>query len=248
MQYIILDLEFNQPFDFPTGKKSILEPACPFEIIQIGAVKLSENLEMTGHANFLVKPQLYRRIHPYVEKMTSLNMKILDQERTFPDVYADFVQFAGNEKNVFGLWGSGDISALFKNILYYNLNTKLITKKFVNIQALTSSFLRLPGERSIGLKNAVEALKIESLLPFHDALNDAIYTAMIFRLVNHPNISVQTFNLSQMKQKTLAADAKVNRNLLFNFSERALGKKLNDKEKELVLKVYNAGQSNMFKQ
>ncbi len=248
MQYIILDLEFNQPFDFPTGRKSILEPNCPFEIIQIGAVKLNESLEITGHVNFLVKPQLYTRIHPYVEKMTSLNMKILDQERTFPDLYSDFVEFVGNEKNIFGVWGTGDISALFRNILYYNLNSKLLTKKYINVQALTTSFLKMPGDRSIGLKNAVETLGIEALLPFHDALNDAFYTAAIFRIVNNPNINVETYNISLLKQKSLANGIKVNRSRLFTFSEKELGKKLSDKEKEFVLKIYSAGQSNVFKQ
>ena len=39
MHYIVLDLEFNQSFPFKTGKKTEPVAECPFEIIQIGAVK-----------------------------------------------------------------------------------------------------------------------------------------------------------------------------------------------------------------
>ena len=42
MNYIVLDLEFNQAFPFKSGKKVEPNPECPFEIIQIGAVKLNE--------------------------------------------------------------------------------------------------------------------------------------------------------------------------------------------------------------
>ena len=38
MNYIVLDLEFNQAFPFKSGKKVEPNPECPFEIIQIGAV------------------------------------------------------------------------------------------------------------------------------------------------------------------------------------------------------------------
>ena len=44
MNYIVLDLEFNQAFPFKSGKKVEPNPECPFEIIQIGAVKLNERL------------------------------------------------------------------------------------------------------------------------------------------------------------------------------------------------------------
>ncbi len=64
MNYIVLDLEFNQPYNFKTGKRSPLVAECPFEIIQIGAVKLDENFNITGKFDALIKPRIYKRIHP----------------------------------------------------------------------------------------------------------------------------------------------------------------------------------------
>lgn len=44
MNYILFDLEFNQYFNSLKIDTNITKPKCPFEIIQIGAIKLDENL------------------------------------------------------------------------------------------------------------------------------------------------------------------------------------------------------------
>ena len=73
MNYIVLDLEFNQPYNFKTGKRSPLVAECPFEIIQIGAVKLDENFNITGKGLNPLKKVLFtfaicRRLLYVVEK------------------------------------------------------------------------------------------------------------------------------------------------------------------------------------
>ena len=45
MNYIIFDLEFNQGFD-RLNNKTVSNAKCPFEIIQIGAIKLDSELNM----------------------------------------------------------------------------------------------------------------------------------------------------------------------------------------------------------
>ena len=54
MNYIVLDLEFNQAFPFKSGKKVEPNPECPFEIIQIGAVKLNERFEQLDSFNCMI--------------------------------------------------------------------------------------------------------------------------------------------------------------------------------------------------
>ena len=51
MNYIIYDLEFNQPLSKDNSISDLT-----FEIIQIGALKLNENLEVISTFNKLVKP------------------------------------------------------------------------------------------------------------------------------------------------------------------------------------------------
>ena len=59
MHYIVFDLEWNQ---CPEGKEKE-EKGLPFEIVEIGAVKLDENFRLVDTFHTMVKPQVYRWIH-----------------------------------------------------------------------------------------------------------------------------------------------------------------------------------------
>lgn len=59
MNYIVFDLEWNQcPYGKDRENKRL-----PFEIIEIGAVKLDENRKMTDQFHEIVKPSVYHRLH-----------------------------------------------------------------------------------------------------------------------------------------------------------------------------------------
>ena len=57
--YIVLDLEWNQS----SGGREASIDRLPFEIIEIGAVKLDENLRIVSEFSRLVRPQVYRTLH-----------------------------------------------------------------------------------------------------------------------------------------------------------------------------------------
>ena len=59
MNYIVMDLEWNQ---CPDGKEYANEKL-PFEIIEIGAVKLNQNKEIVGRFHEIIRPQVYKWIH-----------------------------------------------------------------------------------------------------------------------------------------------------------------------------------------
>ena len=113
MNYIIYDLEFNQAYD-KDKKNSTL----PFEIIQIGALKINENLEIIDSFNRLIKPTLYTEIHPYVENLTKITTDMVKTNNSFPEVYDDFLEFIGNDTFISCVWGVCDIRELIKNIQY----------------------------------------------------------------------------------------------------------------------------------
>ena len=60
MNYIVLDLEWNQ---CPEGKEKE-EHLLPFEIIEIGAVKVNEKHEITDHFHEIIRPVVYRTLQP----------------------------------------------------------------------------------------------------------------------------------------------------------------------------------------
>ena len=64
MNYIVFDLEWNQN---PSGKKT-RNDRLPFEIIEIGAVKVNSKKEITDHFHRLIKPQVYKWIHDSIHE------------------------------------------------------------------------------------------------------------------------------------------------------------------------------------
>lgn len=245
MNYIVIDLEFNQPFEFSHGEKPLLEKKCPVEIIQIGAVKLDDKLNFVEKKCFYVKPQLYTRMHPFVAKITGLTMSRLKNAPFFGEVYDDFIGFIGRGKSVLCAWGSDDIKELYKNILYHNLNNKKLTRKYINVQRFAGACLNR-SKNPIGLKAAVEAFGIEQSLSFHDALNDAVYTAKIFQIVKDENTEIQTLDLGQLKSNILDKTSLINLNLLFSYAENKLRRELSVKDKDAIVKIYSAGRARKF--
>ena len=252
MLYYILDLEFNQYFDFSDGSV-VPEPACPSEIIQMGLIVMDEKLNITSRRETLVKPQIYGRMHPYVHKITGLSMADLHDAPAFPEAYEEFFDFAFGKKAVFCTWGSEDIKELYKNILYYDLNPKALSHRYLNVQKLCGQYLDSSNNQQKGLSAAVAdmGLVTDESKPFHNALNDAEYTAEILRVLlkskkSQPYIKFQNLNMSELKQKISGRVNSVNINLLYTHTERLLKRKLSGREKEAVLEIYNFGRSGKF--
>ena len=70
MQFIVLDLEWNQPMTFQGGGYRAAHGKLLFEMLQIGAVKLDSQLQICDTFNQLIQPSCYFRIHPHIRKIT----------------------------------------------------------------------------------------------------------------------------------------------------------------------------------
>lgn len=245
MHYIVMDLEFNQAFPFKTGKKAEPVPECPFEIIQIGAVKLNEAFEKLDTFNIMVSPKLYPRLHPFVEKITGITQENLKNQPSFPEAYQAFLQFIGNEPSILCSWGEDDIKSLFRNIFYYDLDMDTLTDSYLNIQSYASAYLNHEAGRAIGLKNAVAELGLPETAPFHNALHDAVYTAEIFRIVHPEQIIPKIFEPLTMLAKK-PRSARTDLHALFSCIEEKLERKLTEDEKKLAKTAYALGRNHAF--
>ncbi|MDO4530504.1 MAG: 3'-5' exonuclease [Bacillota bacterium] len=245
MNYIVLDLEFNQAFPFKSGKKAEPNPECPFEIIQIGAVKLNDAFETMGTFDAMIRPQLYPRLHPFVEKITGIHPEMLTGKPSFREVYASFLQFIGKEPAILCTWGGDDVKSLYRNILFHNLDAGAMTNQFLNVQPFAAQYLNHEPGKAIGLKNAVEALGIPKGETFHNALNDAVYTAEIFRITHPAEIHAETFNpLSMLAKKP--KKLRTNMKSLLMYVEERLERSLSEEEKGLVKMAYMLGRNHTF--
>ena len=245
MNYIVLDLEFNQSFPFKTGKKVEPNPECPFEIIQIGAVKLNEAFEQLGTFNYMIRPQIYPRLHPFVEKITGIHPEQLQDKPSFPEAYTAFLEFIGKEPAILCTWGGDDVKSLFRNIYFYDLDGDALTDQFLNVQPFAAEYLNHEAGKAIGLKNAVEALGIPEGETFHNALNDAVYTAEVFKITHPAEIRPETFQpLTMLAKKPKRLRTNV-RSLLMYVEER-LERELTEDEKALVKMAYMLGRNHTF--
>ena len=247
MNYIVFDLEFNQSFDFKTGSSAASNPECPFEIIQIGAVKLNSSLETVGYFNYYIKPVIYKRIHPYVEKITGIDQKTLDSGHPFSVVFDALCDFADPAEDIFCSWGNDDIKSLYRNIRYHKLKASKIPDRYMNIQSFATSYLKYEPGRSIGLKNAVELLNINISSDFHNALNDAVYTAEVFKIVKPEVLVTERFRPSDIKSaKPKSIQSRINTKLLFKYFAQSLERELSAEEKAIIKTAYKFGHNNTY--
>lgn len=173
--YIIFDLEWNQPIE----KKPKKERKLQFEIIEIGAVRMNEKREILDTFHELVRPQVYHEISWHTQKMLKLKKGELKKGDKFPAVYKRFLKWCGKDP-IFCTWGSQDLSELQKNISYYKL--KPLSEKpllYYNVQKLFAIWQK-EENISKSLEAAIDILEIPKEIAFHRADSDAYYTAKIF--------------------------------------------------------------------
>lgn len=201
MDYIILDLEWNQS---STGKEEISK-ILPFEIIEIGAVKLNNNREMIDEFSELIKPQVYHEMHHVTRKLIHLQMDQLEQGRLFPEVMEGFRNWCG-EDYIFCTWGPLDLIELQRNIKYYYLEPLADGPiKYLDVQKLFSIAYEDRKTRRT-LEYAIDFLKIEKDIPFHRAFSDAYYTAKVLSCLEEQifsNVSFDVFHLPKNKESEI---------------------------------------------
>lgn len=191
MNYIIFDLEWNQ-----SSTVAGTNPAIPFEIIEIGAVKLNEEKVMIDEFSALIKPQVYKTMHYMTGKLVHIKMAELKHEQPFEEVMNDFLNWCG-EDYIFGTWGPLDLTELQRNMIYYGFKPFMDGPlPFYDIQKLFAIEYDEGRERR-ALENAIDYLELEKDIPFHRAFSDAYYTAKVFALINKEEtlsrISYDTF-------------------------------------------------------
>lgn len=190
MNYIILDLEWNQS---STGKEEVSK-ILPFEIIEIGAIKLDNKRKMVDEFSELIKPQVYHEMHRITGKLIHLQMDQLEQGILFPEAMTCFRQWCG-EDYIFCTWGPLDLIELQRNIRYYGLEPFADGPfKFLDVQKLFSIAYEDRKSRRT-LEYAIDFLKIEKDIPFHRALSDAYYTAKVLACMEEQILSNYSFDV-----------------------------------------------------
>ncbi len=177
MDYIVLDMEWNQPWPGSPSSKKVLPVTIRGEIIQIGAVRVSEDRQVQDEFQILIKPKYYRHLNRRVSKLTGIKeTRLRDEGVPFPEAIEQFKTWCGADI-IFLTWGFDDIGILRENLQLFGLNTDF-TEKWYNAQMIFNA--QTDGSTAQkALKTAMEMFEIEATRPAHDALGDAYHTALI---------------------------------------------------------------------
>lgn len=210
MQYIILDLEWNQPISYHSPAYKSVGGKLLFEMIQIGAVKVDETLKVVDSFSQLIQPQHYVRLHPRIARITHISQDDLADAPAFSDAVQAFVDWCGDDY-VLLTWGCDDISVLSQNMTFFKCEIPM--SKIYDAQQLFGAVTGNPKERK-GLKAAMEQMEIvpdEDEMPFHNAVNDAYYTALVFakmpepeKVLNYPLAPRKLQHLDRAKKESTA--------------------------------------------
>jgi inhibitor of KinA sporulation pathway (predicted exonuclease) len=177
MNTIAFDLEWNI-----AGKANHVDPkiqeAIPFEIIEIGAVKLDSQYRQISRFSVQIRPKLYPVLSGHVAAVTRRMQQSLRYGLSFPDAARDFLAWCGTDY-IFCTWSESDADVLKMNLKYYQIADHLEASCLDVQQVFDILVEQADVQRSI--EYAADFLQIPKDRPFHQAVNDAAYTGQILR-------------------------------------------------------------------
>ncbi|MBW6408845.1 3'-5' exonuclease [Clostridium weizhouense] len=225
MGYIIIDLEFNNlknivkyQENFFEKHKDLKQIELENEIIEIGAIKVDKYMKPVCEMREYIKPTVFPIINPVVTDITKITMDILNNKGI------PFIEGLNKLKSMFEdgdiicSWAKDDIVELIMNADYHNYGDLSWIKEYLDIQEYSTKILA--HKKALGLKNALEELKIKvDDSKLHDALNDAQYTLLVFKhiynsrivknyivkdIYNMPSIQISDLDSIKIDEKKLA--------------------------------------------
>lgn len=204
MDYIIFDLEWNQ---CPDGKE-FEDKALPFEVLEIGAVKLDCKYREIGRFSERIRPVVYKTMHFRTQEILHMDLEMLKDARTFPEVFHDFIAWCGSSA-YFCTWGTLDLYELQRNLCYHGMENPFPKPlRYYDVQKIFSMVYADRKTRR-SLEYAADFLQIVKDRPFHNALNDAAYTAEILKLLPREavlkNYSFDYYQIPQNRREEICA-------------------------------------------
>lgn len=202
MNYIVLDLEWNQsPYGKPCEHKEI-----PFEIIEIGAVRFHSRPDQPDIFHETIQPQLYTTLHFKTKEIIRLDQKDLQNARSFPEVFHDFMEWCGKDP-IFCTWGPADLTELQRNIAFHRIESPFSFPLFYYDLQKIFSIQYEDRKTRRSLEHAVSYFNIPVRQAFHSALSDALYTREVMDQLSmdciQANFSVDYFRTPASRKEEI---------------------------------------------
>jgi len=183
MQYIVLDMEWNQAWPGSYAAKRVPEKFRG-EIIQIGAVRVTDRQIVGDEFQVLIKPKVFRKLNKKVSQLTGIkDSQLAEFGIPFPEAMEQFREWCGDDC-VFLTWGFDDIGILKENMALHQLDDTWVDRWY-NAQMMFNA--QTDGATAQkALKTAMQMAGVEASRPAHDALGDAYHTAILCTRLDLP--------------------------------------------------------------
>ena len=177
MNYIIMDLEWNNAY-MKSTKKFINE------IIEIGAVKLNEQLEIVDTYSELIKPSVSKKLRTRIKDLTHITNEEVLTGKPFEEAITQLEEWVGDSSIVM-TWGDTDVRTMLANFKSFLKKDRVdFVEKYVDLQRYCQCFINMENVQQAGLSYAAECLQIDAeKYPHHRALDDSLLSAECFKRV-----------------------------------------------------------------
>jgi Inhibitor of the KinA pathway to sporulation, predicted exonuclease len=181
LKHIVIDLEMNKIVKQYRDTFKLSS-----ELIEVGAVKMSDKFEVVDTYQTYVSPD-FGKMDERIIQLTGITDDKLEGAPKFAEVMDDFAKWIGREKTQFYSWSMSDIRQFQNEAEFKGYCGKIIRRMELNWNDFQEEYSNLLGiEKKIKLKQAVSAADYEFTGAEHTALADAINTAEILRLSKKP--------------------------------------------------------------
>lgn len=177
MTYVILDLEWNGAHCEKLGGYFN-------EIIEIGAVRLSDMLSVEARFDAYIRPVVSRKLTRLVTNLTGITDDQVRRGVSFQKAMDDLCEFVGKDAVVL-TWSNTDLLVLMENCRYFlGDETIPFLKAYMDLQAYAQTRLQLGSSQQVALGKMAEMLQLSSEdMELHHAIDDSVLSAQILRCV-----------------------------------------------------------------
>lgn len=178
MDFIILDLEWDSAY---CKKKS----GFINQIIQIGAVKLDQNLNFVDNFSRTVRSAVSKKVTKRFTELTGITTEDMLAGIPLNDAVSEYNEWVGDDF-VTLTWSNSDLYAIMNNVKFLlSDGLQFKTGNYADLQSFVQNELRLKGHEinnQISLSAAAEMLGISTdMFELHTALDDSTITAAVLK-------------------------------------------------------------------
>lgn len=179
MNLIVFDLEWNIGYQPKTFMYHDTELTLRGEIIQIGAARINARGDVLDTFEVNLRPRIFRKLQHHIAKVTGLSQGDLDAGLPMREGLQKFLAWAGPDAEL-AEWGLDDVPVLKQNLFLVGLDENWPDRWYDLQRIFLQAYPRREGE-GLTLESVVDRLGIPKEEPFHNALDDALYTAKVCR-------------------------------------------------------------------